>query len=110
MLAKTPIDQMFYQWVCSKAPNAKYDYASCIDCACGQFAQEVLGLQPATRKFEHAWDKHFWKRRDEGEDEIPSLNHIARGDMRGGCLKSSEWTYGKLRERLERLLPECVGG
>jgi hypothetical protein len=110
MLAKLSVPQQFYNWVCSKDPNEKYDYYSCTECACGQFAQEYLGLKAGTKEFGDAWDDHFWFSLGGGT----SLNTIAAGGG-GGFLNSfyrhhfpANWTYGKLRERLEERFPEYV--
>jgi len=115
MLAKLPIEQQFYNWVASKDPNETYDYTSTIECACGRFAIEALGMQPYTREYMEMWDifyfgdgPNFWLDARSSELFVPisptALNSIARG--LGAC--PEQWTYGKLRARLERTLPECV--
>lgn len=105
MLARLTIPQQFYNWVCSKDPDATYNYTNCIECACGQFAIEALGLTENTPEFKAAWDNHFWGNRLMITQT--SLNWIARGGCSGTGI-SHEWTYGRLRKRLEKMLPECV--
>ena len=107
MLAKTPINQQFYNWVCSKDPNETYNYQSCSECACGRFATEALGIVPDTKEFKEVWDTHFWGKFDR-DTSVPSLNFIARG-TNGPVMYSKNWTFGNLRARLEKMLPECVG-
>ena len=103
MLAKTPISQQFYNWVSMQDPNETYDYSSCVECACGRFAREALGIKAGTHEFTMIWVQQFYTH----GPLTDSLNTIARGAMKTQ-LCSELWTYGQLRERLEAQLPECV--
>lgn len=108
MLAKLSIQQQFYNWVCSKDPDEFYYYANCKTCACGLFAQEALGLTAGTPEFEQAWDDHFWSNIQPWQHPAHlSLDNIAQGNRSYNDF-GADRTFGKLRERLEQQLPECV--
>lgn len=117
MLAKLSIPQQFYNWVANQPPEQRYDYPEMTKCACGRFIQESMGIpayapgNPAVRiEFLETYGKHFWHGPDarsyEPIFEKPSLNWIAAAFFEPERKKS--WTFGQLRERLEKYLPECV--
>ena len=110
MLMKLTMNQKFYNWVSSQDPDTTYNYGSIVSCACGRFAQEVLGIKLGTPEWAEIWQKVFFA------DNSPlALNSIARGpndlierpEWNYAELRPS-WTYGQLRKRLEEVLPECV--
>jgi hypothetical protein len=97
MLARTPIQTLFYRYVAARDPSDHYLWTSWPHCACGQFVREE-NIDTNDREMYHA----IWGRYP--DDEVTpctewhpaSLNAIARGD--GSALG---WTFGALRVRLE---------
>lgn len=102
MLAKTPIDQRFYNWVARQDPNARYDWFACVDCACGLFLQEELGSSKEEVR-EECRALAFGENPDPTHAKVwMKFNSIA-GE--GGA---ATHTFGELRKRLAKQMPECV--
>lgn len=102
MLAKTPIDQRFYNWVARQDPSAQYYWNNCVECACGRFLQEELGFSNREVQQEYI-TLCFGQNPDPMHAEVwTKFNAIASA---GGTVG---WTFGELRKCLAKEMPECV--
>ena len=94
MLAKTPIEQRFINWVAEQPPERRYQWHNHSKCACGLFLREEMGLtvNEVTRGYVAvvagtSYDPDVftvWE----------TFNSLAQCD-------SKDSTFGSLRKRLE---------
>ena len=109
MLAKTPIKQRFYNWVCAQPPEQTYNYQSCRDCACALFLIQELHKNPLSVVVSRQFPNYHVL-----QNELPENDATIRevwemfDDIARGNEDHVEWTFGKLRQRIEAQMPECV--
>ena len=104
MLAKTPINQRFYNWVAAQDPNEIYNYQNCEECPCAVFLVAEMGHRLFDVRM--ARQSTDWVDNPSASEVNLVWNRfdtIARGNK-----DHTDWTFGKLRRRIEETMPECV--
>jgi len=97
MLAKTPIQTLFYDYVAGRDPNDRYEWASFQRCACAQFLREE-NIELDGKLYQVVWGigQGMPSLTDFSGAAAGSLNAIAYGDG-----TPDDWNFGALRRRLE---------
>jgi hypothetical protein len=97
MLAKTPIEQRFYNWVNSQPTDQFYLWTDTCHCACGRFLREEMGLTEQETIHEHRaadFPASYTSNNLEAFSVWEQFDVIARGD------DHEDWTFGKLAKRI----------
>lgn len=97
MLARTPVQNLFYEYVANRDPCDSYLWSSFAHCACAQFVREENIDTREREVYRLVWGRY----KDDpltplGALNSDSLNAIAYGDG-----NPCGWTFGALRRRLE---------
>lgn len=83
----------FADWLDTKDPNENYNWQESHRCACGQYSKSI-GVENWTSRLHKSHDP-FWHR----------LNKLSRGPTGyDSDANPSDWTFGKLKERVDREL------
>jgi hypothetical protein len=99
MLAKTPLRDLMTMWLELQDPDEHYPWDNPFHCACAQFARTV-----SNERAEGWYRQAMRQQRFTGE--WAQLNEIARGEIiRGNELNPSEWTFGKMLQRMKETAP-----
>lgn len=105
MLAKTPINTRFYNWVVSQPKNLRYNYRFCDECSCGRFMIEELG-KPRRDVIDNHPDLLFARAQVVADLEIIELWKTF--DAISAGTDHTDWTFGRLARRIREQLPEVV--
>lgn len=96
MLARTPIGTRFYNYVSGQNPNDWYHWPNMATCACGKFIMDEK-IELNDQEFEAVWGRE----RSAPMTRLGDLNPSSLNVIAYGHGFRDDWTFGKLRERLD---------